>query len=79
MTKKTTPKEQPIAANAGPTAFETDPETGETTAVEPPSKTDAKSGKYSPSEGAAARMATMTPEKRGEGVGQVETASGKKG
>lgn len=75
--KKAETKAEPIAANAGPTAFVTDPETGATEPVEPPSKAAAKSGDYSPAEGAAARMATMTPTKR-EGVGQVETVSGKK-
>ena len=76
--KKAETKEQPVAANAGPTQFVTNPETGETEAVEPPSKSAAKSGKYTPAEGAAARMATMTPKRSGEAVGQVETVSGKK-
>lgn len=76
--KKAETKAESIAANAGPTAFVTDPETGTTEPVDPPTATAAKSGKYSPAEGAAARMATMTPTKRGEGVGQVETASGRK-
>lgn len=67
MTKKTAKAPEPLA----------DPFAPEEPAT-PPSAADAKKGKYTPAQGAAARLATMTPTRTGEKVGQVETTSGVK-
>lgn len=71
-TKKTAkPAAQPIAANAGPTVTATDPNTGETEAVEP-----GKGKSATAAEGGAARMATMEPDAPQSATGQVATTSG---